>query len=166
LWLPSLAGAARVGVVSDEGDRIRIHELINLHGHLMDEGEFDRLGELVSNDVVYDVSALGGGQLIGPQAVEDAGSSLGAANPLGHHVTNVVVLDIDGDRARARSKGLGVMSDGTAGSVVYADELWRTDHGWRIAARRVLPRKAPLPPSAPASRDGRDEPGVRNVEVS
>jgi hypothetical protein len=44
--------------VSDESDRIRIHELINLHGHLMDEGDFDRLGELFIDDVIYDVSAF------------------------------------------------------------------------------------------------------------
>lgn len=141
--------------VSDEGDRIRIHELIGLHGHLMDEGQFDRLDEILTSDVVYDVSALGGGQLAGIAAVAQAGRSLGEANPLGHHVTNVVVLDIDGDRAWVRSKGLAVMSNGAAGSVVYDDELRRTDQGWRIAVRRVLPRKAPLQPSEAAARDVR-----------
>ena len=141
--------------VSDEGDRIRIHELIGLHGHLMDEGQFDRLDEILTSDVVYDVSALGGGQLAGIAAVAQAGRSLGEANPLGHHVTNVVVLDIDGDRAWVRSKGLAVMSSGAAGSVVYDDELRRTDQGWRIAVRRVLTRNAPLQPSDAAARDVR-----------
>jgi hypothetical protein len=136
--------------VNDEGDRIRIHELINLHGHLMDEGEFDRLGELFVDDLVYDVSSLGGGQLRGPQAVADAGRALGERNPLGHHVTNIVVTEIAGDLAWARSKGLGVMSDGTIGSVVYDDELRRTDRGWRLAVRRVLPRRTPLQPSGVA----------------
>ncbi len=137
--------------VSDEDDRIRIHELINLHGHLMDEGEFDRLDELFVDDLVYDVSSLGGGRLRGPHAVADAGRALGERNPLGHHVTNIVVTEIAGDLARARSKGLGVMSDGTIGSVVYDDELRRTDRGWRLAVRRVLPRRTPLQPSGVAS---------------
>jgi hypothetical protein len=134
----------RSEAVSDDGDRIRIHELINLHGHLVDEGEFGRLGELLTDDVVYDVSGLGGGQLVGVQAIEDAGRALGHANPLGHHVTNVVVVKIDSDQAWVRSKGLAVMSNGSTGSVVYDDELRRTGQGWRIAIRRVLPRKAPL----------------------
>jgi ketosteroid isomerase-like protein len=143
-----MAKQANVADMNDDSDRIRIHELINLHGHLMDEGDFERLGELFVDDVVYDVSAFGGQQLIGPRAVAEAGRALGDRNPLGHHVTNIVVLEIAGDRARACSKGLAVMSDGSAGSVVYQDELQRTDQGWRIAVRRVLPRKKPLHSSA------------------
>ena len=42
-------------------DRVAIYELIALHGHLMDAGEFDRLGELFTNDFVYDVEAFGFG---------------------------------------------------------------------------------------------------------
>ena len=130
--------------MTDESDRIQIHELINLHGHLMDEGDFDRLDELFTDDVVYDVSALGGTRLIGARAIAEAGLALGASNPLGHHVTNVVLTEIRDDRARVRSKGLAVMAGGTVGSVVYDDEVFRTDEGWRIAVRRVLPRKVPL----------------------
>jgi hypothetical protein len=153
--LPAAAGAARFVAVTTSDDRIRIHELINLHGHLMDEGQFDRLDELLTHDVVYDVSALAGGRLAGIGAIARAARSLGDANPLGHHVTNVVVLGIDGDRAWVRSKGLAVMSNGTAGSVVYDDELRRTDRGWRIAVRRVLPRSAPLQPSGETAGDVR-----------
>lgn len=138
---------ATVDAVSAPDDRIRIHELISLHGHLVDEGQFDELDQLFTHDVVYDVSALGGGRLLGSEAIARAARSLGEANPLAHHVTNVVVLDIHGDAARVRSKGLAVMSNGTAGSVVYDDELRRTDRGWRIAVRRVLPRRMPLHPS-------------------
>lgn len=128
-------------------DRLLIHELINLHGHLCDEGQFDRFGEIFTDDVVYDVSALGGGELLGPAAVAEAGRALGDANPLAHHVTNVVVVHLDGDSARALSKGLGVMADGAVGSTLYEDELTRTSAGWRIARRRVLPRRKPLHPS-------------------
>jgi hypothetical protein len=47
-------------------DRLLIHELINLHGHLCDEAQLDRLGEIFTDDVVYDVSALGGAPLLLP----------------------------------------------------------------------------------------------------
>lgn len=127
-----------------EDGRLLIHELLNLHGHLMDEGALDRLGELFTADVVYDVSALGGGVLSGPDAVAAAGQALGDRNPLAHHVTNVVVTSLGPDEATAVSKGLGVRGDGTTGSVVYEDELRRTPAGWRIARRRVLPRERPL----------------------
>jgi 3-phenylpropionate/cinnamic acid dioxygenase small subunit len=131
---------------SDVADRLRIHELINLHGHLMDDGAFDRLPEFVTADVVYDISALGGGTLNGMQAIADAGRTLGERNPLGHHVTNIVVTEIAGDRATARSKGLGVMSDGRTESAVYDDELRRTQDGWRLTVRRIRPRRKPLHP--------------------
>lgn len=128
-------------------DRLLVHELINLHGHLVDEAAFDRLGEVFTADVVYDVTALGGSELVGPTAIADAGRTLGPRNPVGHHVTNVVVTRLDRDDATAVSKGIGVMTDGTVGSVVYEDTLARTTDGWRIARRRVLPRVEPLRPS-------------------
>ena len=112
----------------------------------MDDGASDRLGELFTVDVRYDVTAFGGGVLHGPAAVAAAGRALGDRNPVGHHTTNVVVTE-DGDgTVRARSKGIGVTAGGVAGSVVYEDELRRVGDGWRIAARRVTPRRTPLRP--------------------
>jgi hypothetical protein len=43
-----------------------------------------------------------------------------------------------------RSKGIGVMADGSCGSVTYVDELRREPDGWRIRYRKVLRRRAPL----------------------
>jgi hypothetical protein len=126
-------------------DRIAIHELIALHGHLMDSGAFDRLDELFTTDVVYDLEAYGADSLRGTDEIAAAGIALGAGNPLGHHVTNTVVTENDG-AVTARSKGLGVRADGSTGSVVYEDVLRREPDGWRIAYRRVVPRREPLRP--------------------
>lgn len=128
----------------EDDDRREIHELVNLHGHLMDEGAFDRLDELLTEDVQYDVSAFGAGQLEGHDAIAAASRQLGDANPLAHHVTNVVVTSLENGVATVRSKGLAVMPDGTVSSVVYDDQVRRTPGGWRIAVRRVLPRRVPL----------------------
>ncbi|WP_030443758.1 nuclear transport factor 2 family protein [Actinoplanes subtropicus] len=125
-------------------DRLAIHELLGLHGHLMDAGEFDRLGELFTPDVVYDLSAYGAGELHGPEAIAAAGRALGDRNPVGHHVTNIVVREDADGTVRAVSKGIGVLTDGSTGSVVYADELRNTADGWRIARRTVTPRRTPL----------------------
>jgi hypothetical protein len=40
-------------------NRLLIHELLSRHGHLMDRGEFDRLDELFTPDVVYDLTDFG-----------------------------------------------------------------------------------------------------------
>ncbi|MEU6424809.1 nuclear transport factor 2 family protein [Microbispora sp. NPDC046973] len=126
------------------GDRTAITDLINLHGHLTDSGDFDGLGEVFVPDVVYDVGDLGGGVIVGLAALRDAALALGEANPVAHHVTNIVVTEAADGRARAISKGMGVNADGTTGSVTYEDTLVRGDHGWRISHRTVRARRIPL----------------------
>lgn len=127
-------------------DRLAIHDLVALHGHLMDAGEFDRLDELFTEDFVYDVEALGFGSLAGAAALIEASRALGDDNPLGHHVTNTLIVSDDGSRATVRSKGIGILSNGTSGTVVYEDQVVRLDEGWRISRRTVLPRSRPLTP--------------------
>ncbi len=124
-------------------DRLAITDTIAMHGHLVDDGALDRLDEVFTEDVVYDLSAMAAGRLDGVAAVREAALALGDANPVAHHVTNVVVSEEDG-RVSAVSKGLGVLADGRCGSVVYEDSLVRTEHGWRITARAVIPRRRPL----------------------
>ena len=125
-------------------DRLEIYELLALHGHLMDGGAFDRLDDLFTEDFVYDLEALGAGTLQGGQALVDASRAMGDDNPLGHHVTNALVIRGDEDEAIVRSKGIGVLANGTSGTVVYEDVVRRTPAGWRIARRNVLPRRRPL----------------------
>lgn len=127
-----------------EQDRVDITTLVNLHGHFTDAGELDRAGELFTPDVTYDVSDLGFGTLHGRDALREAALAAGSANPVGHHVTNIVVTGIDDHSARVRSKGIGINADGTAGSVVYDDIVTRHPDGWKISHRTVTARRAPL----------------------
>jgi len=99
---------------------------------------------LFTSDIEYDVTDLGGGVLKGIAAIRDAALALGNLNPVGHHVTNIVVEKLEELQASARCKGIGVNADRTTGSVTYVDTLLRTDQGWRIKHRRVLGRKIPL----------------------
>jgi hypothetical protein len=55
-----------------------------------------------------------------------------------------VLADQPDGSVRARSKGIGVYADGTAGSVTYEDTVVHTAEGWRIDARTVAPRRTPL----------------------
>lgn len=137
-----------------EHDRIAITNLIHLHGHLVDAGDLDGADELFVSDVVYDVSDLGFGSLHGREAVREAASALGRANPVGHHVTNIVITGIDDRSARVRSKGIGIRADGTADSVVYDDIVTRHPEGWKISRRTMTARRVAL--------GGRDD-GPREV---
>ncbi|UGQ12324.1 nuclear transport factor 2 family protein [Yinghuangia sp. ASG 101] len=125
-----------------EQDRIDITNLINLHGHLVDAGDPGRLDELFTADVIYDYSDMGFGELHGRKAIWEAALALGDANPVGHHVTNIVITGIDDDSARVRSKGIGIHADGTAASVVYDDIVIRHPDGWKISRRTTTARRA------------------------
>ncbi|TCC27387.1 nuclear transport factor 2 family protein [Kribbella speibonae] len=126
----------------DADDRIAITDLINLHGHLVDSGE--RYDELFTPDVEYDVSGLGGGVIAGREALWEAGLALGENNPVGHHVTNIVLTQVGPDEVTARSKAIGIMANGSCASLVYEDVVVRTPDGWLISRRAVVPRRRPL----------------------
>jgi len=132
-------------------DRLTITELIALHGHLVDEGELDRAAEVFTPDVEYDLTDFGQGTLTGLTQLTDASLALGAANPVAHHVTNVVVEELADDQVRVRSKGLAIRTDGSCGSVTYVDTVVRVGAGWRIARRRVKARRVPLNGLTPAT---------------
>ena len=125
-------------------DRVAITDLINQHGHLTDRGDFDGMSALFTEDVTYDVSAFGAGVLTGLAGIREAAIALGNANPVAHHVTNTVLDEKADGAVHALSKGLGIMADGSAGSVTYEDVIQRTAAGWRITHRIVRPRRTPL----------------------
>jgi hypothetical protein len=134
------------GIVARElhaEDREAIGETLSLHGHLFDGGHLDRLGEIFTPGVVYDMSAVGVGTFEGIEAIRSAALQLGAGNPVAHHVTNVVITG-DGDSVTALSKGLILMADGTVASVTHLDTLRRQDGGWRISRRVISPQRTPL----------------------
>jgi hypothetical protein len=123
-------------------DRLAINDVIGLHGHVADDRDWDRLGELFTDDAVLDLEDFGYGTLHGLPALRDLSraSQDDKGQPLGHHVTNIVVTGREGQSARARSKALAVMPDGTSGTAVYEDILRREAHGWRISHRKVVAR--------------------------
>lgn len=125
-------------------DRTAITDLINRHGHLTDSGEFDRMHELFTTDAVYDVTDLGGGVLTGLAMLKGAALALGEGNPVAHHVTNIVLTGAAEGLVHALSKGIGINTDGTIGSVTYEDTIIHGDSGWRISHRTVRARRIPL----------------------
>lgn len=125
-------------------DRWAIGETISLHGHLFDEGDLERLDELFTSDVVYDVTDVGMAPLRGIDEIRRAALELGDANPVAHHVTNIIIIDVDGDRVKTRCKAIAVKTDGSCGSATYLDTLRRENGRWRLCHRIVLARRIPL----------------------
>jgi hypothetical protein len=122
-------------------DRLSLHELISLHGHLADDRREEQLHLLLAEDATYDISAYGMGVVRGLDALTELFSQRPGEQPVGHHVTNVIVSEHDDGTITVRSKGLAVMADGTTGTVTYDDVVVRTDAGWRIAQRVVIPAR-------------------------
>jgi hypothetical protein len=123
-------------------DRLAIGEVLSLHGFVFDAGEVDRIDEIFTPDVVYDMSAVGIGVFEGIETVRAAAASMGDRGPLAHHVTNVLISSDEDDVATARSKGLLLMRDGTLESVTHLDTLRRHEGEWRISRRIISPIRA------------------------
>ncbi|MFJ4948043.1 nuclear transport factor 2 family protein [Streptomyces sp. NPDC088760] len=128
-------------------DRLEIHEVIALHGHLSDAGAYERFDEVFTCDLVIDAGDLGLAQLPARDPSRPlldlyiaAAHRHGSDGPLAHHVTNVIVRE-DGDGARAWSKGMALNQDGSVASVTYEDQLVRTRQGWRIRHRKISARR-------------------------
>jgi len=118
-------------------DRFAITETIALHGHLFDNGELDRLDELFTPDVVYDVTAVGMGSLHGIPEILRATLELGDGNPLAHHVTNTTITEVGGDYVQTRCKAIAALPGGRCGTATYVDTLRRDSGRWRISHRTV-----------------------------
>jgi SnoaL-like domain len=122
-------------------DRIAIHDVLALHGHLTDRGETSRFHEVFADDVVYDLSAVGGGVLAGLEGLiggKQAATANDPRNPVAQHLTNIVLTPESSEAVRSISKSLGVRPDGTCVSVTYHDVLRRLPQGWRVAHRSVF----------------------------
>jgi hypothetical protein len=114
-------------------ERLAIHELISLYGHLVDQRQFSQLGRIFTDDAVFDLGKYDGSCYRGLPAIQ-AMMLASSEHPLAHHATNVVVL-AQADGIAVISKGIGVGAGGRVGSVVYRDRLALTPQGWRIQER-------------------------------
>ena len=125
-------------------DRLAIAETLARAGHVVDQGDLDRLGTVFTPDAGYDMSAVGMPVVTGLDAIRAGALGLASRSPVAHHVTNVVVVSDEGEQASVDSKGLLLMLDGTMQSVTHHDVLRRSEDGWRIARRVIVPQRVPL----------------------
>ena len=125
----------------DVGDRLAIHEMLGLYGHLIDQRRWSELDQVFTVDAVFDATSFG----------QDVTHSLAellahwtadlSIHPLAHHVTNIVITEDADGTVRVLSKAIGVGRKGRVGSATYDDVVVRTPDGWRLAHRTAVLRR-------------------------
>jgi 3-phenylpropionate/cinnamic acid dioxygenase small subunit len=124
----------------------KIHQVIALYGHIIDEREYSRIDELFTDQTRYDTREFDGAVRIGSAAIKKAWDAW-TDHPLAHHATNILVTEDSDGTIRAVSKGIGVRSNGLVGTTVYRDVFQRTAGGWRIVERVASRRRADAIPA-------------------
>jgi hypothetical protein len=127
--------------VIELADRLAIHELLGLYGHVIDERRWSDMEQVFTDDVVYDATDFGHGVTRTLDELRAHWSGDESMHPLAHHATNIVVTESQDGVVRVLSKGIGVGRKGRVGSAVYRDVVVRTGNGWRLAARRAELRR-------------------------
>lgn len=137
---------------SDTASRQEITEVIAKYAVYIDAGEFDQLESLFAEDAVFDITPdpgivpvpVRGGRQI-REALEERYRLVSPQAQRRHLMTNTVIDELAGDRARARSfltvlsvpksGGGGVELRGTG---VYNDTLERRKQMWLFTERRLV----------------------------
>jgi 3-phenylpropionate/cinnamic acid dioxygenase small subunit len=127
-------------------DELEIRNLMHRLAQLADEGPLEEYAELFTDDAVWGGSAFGTRK--GRADIVAGGRerrAAGIAGPGSHkrHVITTTAVQVQGDRAQARSYMLFYVDCDTAPKVgvvtVYQDEFRRTPSGWRLAHRSIEP---------------------------
>lgn len=126
---------------TDVADRLEIHELLGLYGHLIDGRRWGELDQVFTEDAVFDATDFGQGITRSLAELRADWESPEATHPLAHHATNIVVRKTGEGVAEVLSKGIGVGRGGRVGSVTYHDVVVRTEAGWRLTRRRAELRR-------------------------
>jgi SnoaL-like domain len=128
----------------DALDLVLIHQLLGEYGHAIDSADWDRFAALFVPDAVLDYTAVRA-----PRVCTGIGEILDyfrdANHPAAHHVTNIVVLEIDG-AVHVHSKFLAPFTRTThtpyrwyGGD--YSDTVVRTAEGtWQFSRKVCTPR--------------------------
>ncbi len=125
----------------DVADRMAIHELLGLYGHLIDQRRWSELDQVFTADAVFDPTSFGHvvtHSLADLLAIWTADLSI---HPLAHHVTNIVITEDADGTVRVISKAIGVGRKGRVGSATYHDVVVRTPDGWRLTERIAVLRR-------------------------
>jgi SnoaL-like domain len=118
--------------------RAEIAELLTRYAFLIDDHDFDALGELFAPDARF---GSPGSTHVGREAIVANYRALGELYPITLHEARGFVLDfLDDDHARGQVLGFSEQASAqhtVITSFRYSDEYVRLGGRWRFAARRV-----------------------------
>ena len=116
-------------------DVLAIQAVIVKYGFLIDDREFDRLGEVFTEDAVVDYRPSGTGPYAGLAEIGQAMRTL--SHPVQHMLVSHIIDGVSGDEVVTRSKALIPLRDGGIADIAYRDVLVRTQAGWRIKDKSI-----------------------------
>ena len=122
-------------------DLQEISNILALYCHLIDDKQWQRMGEVYTGEAAYGPD---GGNL--NQGLEAIKTYLSTSPQPQIHLTfnHQVELDEDGRRATGSGKWLSVLKDGTVLGGEYPGDVYaKTEVGWRILRRVYRVRVAP-----------------------
>ena len=122
-------------------DRLAIHELLGLYGHLIDQRRWDDLAQVFTEDMVFGATSFGQEVTTSRQELIERWRTDLSMHPLAHHVTNIVITEDSDGTVRVLSKAIGVGRKGRVGSATYEDVVVRTPEGWRLSRRVAILRR-------------------------
>ncbi len=137
---PDAPRQANEAVSIKPADRLEIHELAARYGMVIDDRDWEGLAKVFTEDAVFRLEGFGAGDTRVEGLAAIRAYMAAARHPVAHHVTNVVI-DTNETGVTLRSKIVGTLDKGRAGSADYRDQLRRTSSGWRIAERAVALRR-------------------------
>ena len=123
----------------DASDRIALHELVALYGHLLDQRRWRDLDQVFTDDVQFEGTTATTHSLAEKVASWSSPEGL-KRHPIAHNITNPVVSEDPDGTVRIMCKGVMLWGDGRVNAFTYEDVAVRTGAGWRIARRRVTDR--------------------------
>lgn len=115
-------------------DHVELVQIASRYGNLIDHQEWDRLSEVLADDITFDLTGISRGVLEGLAEVQRY-MEHDAIHPAAHLVSNVTVDELEGDVARLTCRLLAVQGDGTVVAGEYRDRARRTPEGWRFDRR-------------------------------
>ena len=133
----------------DADNRLAIEETLARYGHIFDHYRQDELGEVFTDDAVFDARWVGLPLVEGIEALRDTFFHVGDGEvqdtQRAHHTTNVTILSANSDSATVLSKYIVRDARYAVAFGEYEDILVKSSQGWRISHRKTFRRALGIP---------------------
>jgi ketosteroid isomerase-like protein len=122
-------------------DRLAIREVIELYSDAVTRRDWETVGAVFAGDAIWIIAPPTDMTLRGRPAIAKGVAEMVETFEVFVQMTHSIVIELNGDRAGARTivNGFGRLRSGSSGAFalgIYVDELVRTGGGWLFQSRR------------------------------